>query len=129
MLVSTAEIHFDHIPNCTNIVALLRTLAQGTVDARNPKPLVLSTTGCKGNRVRPRIHGTLGLKPHKEDSPLNAPSALACRAHDAIHIFDNVYIIAPGLLRLTNFYGRFSSLYARGAGRSLGHPHSHSRAS
>lgn len=112
VLVSTTEMPFDYVPHYTNVVSLLRTLAQQTMDAGNPKPLVLFTTGCKDYGVGPHIHGTPGLAPHTEDSPLNAPPALAGRAQNAIHIFDHADVMAPVLLRPTNVYGRSSSFYA-----------------
>lgn len=112
VLVSTTEMPFDYVPHYTNIVSLLRTVAQRTIDAGNPKPLVLFTSGCKDYGVGPHVHGTPGLRPHTEDSPLNAPAALAGRAHNAIRILDNGDVMAPVLLRPTNVYGRSSSFYA-----------------
>ncbi|KAK4113117.1 NAD dependent epimerase/dehydratase [Canariomyces notabilis] len=114
VLVSTTEMPFDYVPHYNNTVSLLRTLAQRTLDAGGPKPLVLFTSGCKDYGMgENHVHGTPGLAPHTEASPLNAPASLADRAHNAVRILsDHGDVMAPVLLRPTNVYGRSSSFYA-----------------
>ncbi|ROT42388.1 NAD dependent epimerase/dehydratase [Sodiomyces alkalinus F11] len=111
-IVSTTEVTFNYLPHYTNLVTLVRTLAQPTVSSGAPKPLLLFTSGCKDYGVGPHIHGAPDLVPHTEESPRNPPPPLAGRAENAARIFDHEDLLAPVLLRPTNVYGRSSSFYA-----------------
>ncbi|KAM0330631.1 hypothetical protein ACHAQA_003581 [Verticillium albo-atrum] len=111
-IVSTTEVITDYIPHYENIVALLRRLSRATIAAGGPKPTVIFTSGCKDYGVGPHIHGTPGLSPHTEESPINPPALALNRAKYAAKIFEHADVLAPVLVRPTNVYGRTSSYYS-----------------
>ncbi|KAL4776649.1 hypothetical protein BDW60DRAFT_87178 [Aspergillus nidulans var. acristatus] len=109
-IVSTTENLDDYITHHKNTIHLLRTLSLAS-GRHGVRPLVIGSSGCKDYGIGPHYHGDRDLKPHTEESPLNAPDLVSNRAKISLEIFNNSDAFAPVLVRPTNVYGRSASYY------------------
>lgn len=111
VLVSTTEQIIDYFPHFNDVVKLLRTLAQKSLEKKGKKPLVLFTSGCKDYGPSPYLSTSPNLSPHTENSPLNPPTWAIDRAHGSLQIFNHTDVFDAAILRPTNVYGRKGSYY------------------
>ncbi|KAK7735568.1 hypothetical protein SLS53_007481 [Cytospora paraplurivora] len=109
-IVSTTEDHSDYTRHYSNIISLLRTLANSST-SNGVKPLVIFTSGCKDYGAGPHYADNPNLHPHTEESPLNPPAFARLRAEYSQKIFEHKDAFTPVLVRPTNVHGRSSSYY------------------
>ncbi|KAI1078966.1 NAD(P)-binding protein [Whalleya microplaca] len=111
---------FDVIVSCTEqfpfgvhyegILAVLQNLAESS-NRQGVKPLVLFSSGCKDYGTTD-VHGSAGLAPHTEESPLHPPQLVQERASFSLKIFEHADLFDAALLRPTPLFGYSSSYYA-----------------
>ena len=109
VIVSLTEQMMDYVPHFNNTIDLFRVLST-VAHSQGVRPLVLYTSGCKDYGMT-GLHGSEGLTPHTEESPLNPPPMLASRSTHAVKIFDHSDLFDAVLLRPTTIYGYSSSFY------------------
>ena len=109
VIVSCTEQILDYVPHYNDTVALLRNIAKSSND-QGTRPLVIFTSGCKDYGTT-GLHGSEGLSPHTEESPLNPPQFAIDRAAHAIKIFNHTDLFDAVVVRPTIVYGRSSSFY------------------
>ncbi|KAI1371854.1 NAD(P)-binding protein [Hypoxylon crocopeplum] len=95
--------HFDAT------VTLLRKLAE-TSNKNDVRPLVLASSGCKDYGTT-GVHGSPGLAPHTEESPLQPLDVLRERTYGSLKIFEHTDLFDAALIRPTPVYGYDSSYY------------------
>ncbi|KAM6535752.1 hypothetical protein FALCPG4_005293 [Fusarium falciforme] len=111
---------FDVIVSCTEkipgyaahfeeVVTCVRALAKES-NQNGIRPLVLWSSGCKDYGTT-GLHGSPGLAPHVENSPLNAPEILKERTTNCLKIFDDVDLFDAAVIRPTSVFGYSSSYY------------------
>lgn len=114
------HLRFDVIVSCTEqvpgygahfkkAISFIRNIAKKSNEA-GKRPLVLWTSGCKDYGMT-GTHGSPGLEPHTETSPLNSPNLLRERTDNCPKIFDHADLFDAVLLRPTSVYGLSSSYY------------------
>ncbi|KAI1452012.1 NAD(P)-binding protein [Annulohypoxylon moriforme] len=91
------------------LVSLLRKLAS-TSNQNGVRPFVITTSGCKDYGVTD-IHGSSGLAPHTEDSPLQPVGIIHERAFNSLDIFTHADLFDAVLVRPTPVFGYGSSYY------------------
>lgn len=109
VIVSTTEQIMDYVPHYNDSINLLRAVAIAS-NRNGVRPLVMFTSGCKDYGMT-GLHGSEGLEPHTEESPLNPPPFAVDRAFNAIKIHDHMDLFDGVLLRPTTLYGLSSSFY------------------
>ncbi|KAI0105848.1 NAD(P)-binding protein [Daldinia grandis] len=90
-------------------IFLIRKLAK-TSNANGVRPLVLASSGCKDYGTT-GVHGSPGLAPHTEASPLQPMDVIRERAFGCLKIFQHGDLFDAALLRPTPVYGYDSSYY------------------
>ncbi|KAI2782528.1 NAD(P)-binding protein [Daldinia loculata] len=90
-------------------ISLIRKLA-ATSNAHGTRPLVLASSGCKDYGTT-GTHGSPGLAPHTEASPLQPMDIIKERAFGCPKIFEQKDLFDAALLRPTPVYGYDSSYY------------------
>ncbi|KAI1383932.1 NAD(P)-binding protein [Hypoxylon trugodes] len=104
------------------LISQLRKLAE-TSNRNGVRPLVLFTSGCKDYGIM-GVHGSPGLAPHTEESPLQPIKILIERAESSVRIFEHKGLFDAAVIRPTPVFGYDSSYYglafelATEAGRS-----------
>ncbi|KAI2463126.1 NAD(P)-binding protein [Annulohypoxylon bovei var. microspora] len=91
------------------LLGLLRKLASTSNEA-GVRPLVIATSGCKDYGMT-GVHGSPGLAPHTEASPLQPVDILRERAYSSLEIFAQADLFDAALVRPTPVYGYDSSYY------------------
>ncbi|KAI2605583.1 NAD(P)-binding protein [Hypoxylon sp. NC1633] len=91
------------------VITLLRKLAE-TSNQNGVRPLVLTSSGCKDYGTT-GFHGSLGLAPHTEDSPLHPKLMLQERTYRTLDIFEHADLFDATLIRPTPVFGYDSSYY------------------
>ncbi|KAI1089415.1 NAD(P)-binding protein [Rostrohypoxylon terebratum] len=91
------------------LVALFRELAS-TSDQNGVRPLVIASSGCKDYGVT-GVHGSPGLSPHTEESPLQPVDFVRERALHSLKIFTHTDLFDATLVRPTPLFGYDSSYY------------------
>ncbi|KAK5998535.1 hypothetical protein PT974_00915 [Cladobotryum mycophilum] len=111
VIVSTTEQVPGYLAHFKEILGLVRAVA-ATSKENGVKPLVLWTSGCKDYGMMHMGHGSPGLAPHTEESPLNAPPPiLRERTENCVKIFNYKDEFDAVVLRPTTVYGYSSSYY------------------
>ncbi|KAF4451761.1 hypothetical protein F53441_5295 [Fusarium austroafricanum] len=111
---------FDTIVSCTEkipgyaahfeeVMACIKRLAERS-SQDGVRPLVLWSSGCKDYGMT-ALHGTPGLVPHVEDSPMNGPELLKERTTSSVKVFDYVDLFDAAVIRPTCVFGYSSSYY------------------
>ncbi|KAM5347168.1 hypothetical protein ACJ41O_010173 [Fusarium nematophilum] len=111
---------FDIIVSCTEkipgyaahfeeVISCVRTLAEKS-NQNGVRPLVLWSSGCKDYGTT-NVHGTPGLAPHTETSPLDGPEVLRERTTNCLRVFDEESLFNAAIIRPTNVFGYSSSYY------------------
>ncbi|OTB19135.1 hypothetical protein K445DRAFT_314006 [Daldinia sp. EC12] len=98
-------VHYDAV------LSLIRSLA-ATSNANGVRPLVLVSSGCK-DYGSTGVHGSAGLAPHTETSPLQPLEPIKERAFESLKIFEHTELFDAALLRPTPVYGYDSSYYGQ----------------
>lgn len=109
VIVSVTEDLANYVPHFQDVMNLIRTLATTSSQA-GKRPLVLFTSGCKDYGMT-GLHGSAGLAPHTEDSPINVPPMLRARAENAPSVFEYVDLFDGVVLRPTTIFGLGGSYY------------------
>ncbi|KAI0895643.1 NAD(P)-binding protein [Annulohypoxylon nitens] len=91
------------------LVVLFRELAS-TSNQNGVRPLVIASSGCKDYGVT-GVHGSPGLLPHTEESPLQPVDIVRERALDSLKIFTHTDLFDATLVRPTPVFGYDSSYY------------------
>ncbi|KAI0882371.1 NAD(P)-binding protein [Annulohypoxylon maeteangense] len=91
------------------LLSLFRKLA-ATSNQNGVRPLVITTSGCKDYGVT-GVHGSPGLAPHTEDSPLQPVDIIRERALKSLDIFVHEDLFDAVLVRPTPLFGYDSSYY------------------
>ncbi|KAI0829551.1 NAD(P)-binding protein [Hypoxylon sp. FL0890] len=91
------------------LVVFLRELAE-TSNSNGVRPLVLMSSGCKDYGMT-GTHGSPGLAPHTEESPLQPMKLLAERTFSSLKIFEHTDAFDAAVLRPTPVFGYESSYY------------------
>ncbi|KXJ97064.1 hypothetical protein Micbo1qcDRAFT_5144 [Microdochium bolleyi] len=99
----------DYASHYHGVIRFFRAIA-ALSNANGVKPLVLWSSGCKDYGAGD-LHGTPGLKPHTEDSPIVTEGFLAPRTSHSMRVFEHSDMFDATLLRPTNVYGYSSSFY------------------
>ncbi|KAH7264683.1 uncharacterized protein BKA55DRAFT_590197 [Fusarium redolens] len=111
---------FDTIVSCTEkipgyaahfeeVMAFVRKLAERS-NENGVRPLVLWSSGCKDYGMT-GLHGTPGLAPHTEESPLNGPEMLKERTTNSAKVFDYTDLFDAAVIRPTCVFGYSNSYY------------------
>jgi nucleoside-diphosphate-sugar epimerase len=109
VIVSNTEDRNNPAPHFEKVRAMMDEVAQRSQRA-GVRPLVMFTSGCKDYGKMNLQHGDPGLKPHTEDSPLNAPTALVPRMNFGLSLLeDSPPDFDATVLRPTIVYGHTSS--------------------
>ncbi|KAF5583774.1 uncharacterized protein FSUBG_13029 [Fusarium subglutinans] len=95
--------HFEEVMNC------VKRLAEKS-NENGVRPLVLWSSGCK-DYGKTGLHGTPGLAPHTEESPLNAPGILKERTTNSARVFDFTALFDAAVIRPTCVFGYSNSYY------------------
>nr|RBQ82982.1 hypothetical protein FVER53263_02567 [Fusarium verticillioides] len=95
--------HFEEVMDC------VKRLAQKS-NENGVRPLVLWSSGCKDYGMT-GLHGTPGLAPHTEESPLNAPEILKERTTNSARVFDFTELFDAVVIRPTCVFGYSNSYY------------------
>ncbi|KAI1803026.1 NAD(P)-binding protein [Daldinia bambusicola] len=110
---------FPFAPHFAAVLSLVRKLAASPVAnsgggrrrRRRVRPLlVLVTSGCKDYGAT-GVHGSDGLAPHVETSPLEPLDLIRDRAFESLRIFEHADEFDAAILRPTPVYGYDSSYY------------------
>ncbi|KAF4469515.1 hypothetical protein FALBO_3606 [Fusarium albosuccineum] len=111
---------FDAIISCTEklpgyaahfeeVISCVKALAEKS-NQNGIRPLVLWSSGCKDYGTTD-VHGTPGLAPHVEESPLNGPEVLKERTTSSAKVFDYGNLFDAAVIRPTCVFGYSSSYY------------------
>ncbi|KAI0377610.1 NAD(P)-binding protein [Hypomontagnella monticulosa] len=96
-------VHFEAV------TFLLRKLAE-TSNNYGVRPLVLASSGCKDYGIT-GLHGSAGLAPHTENSPLRPMDLLSERCFNSLRIFEHTDLFDAAVIRPTPVFGYDSSYY------------------
>ncbi|KAJ5139687.1 hypothetical protein N7448_003095 [Penicillium atrosanguineum] len=110
VIVSVTEDLNNYLPHFEDTMNLIRTLSV-TSNQEGTRPLVLFTSGCKDYGMSSSLHGSPGLEPHTEESPIKAPEMLRPRAENAPKVFEYPELFDGAVLRPTTIYGLSGSYY------------------
>lgn len=111
---------FDTIVSCTEkipgyaahfgeVIACVKRLAEKS-NENGVRPLVLWSSGCK-DYGKTGLHGTPGLVPHTEASPLNVPEILKERTTNTAKVFNYTELFDAAVIRPTCVFGYSNSYY------------------
>ncbi|KAF5621497.1 hypothetical protein F52700_10917 [Fusarium sp. NRRL 52700] len=95
--------HFEEVMDC------VKRLADKSHE-NGVRPLVLWSSGCKDYGMT-GLHGTPGLAPHTEKSPLKAPEVLKERTANAARVLDFPELFDAAVIRPTCVFGYSNSYY------------------
>ncbi|KAI2604355.1 NAD(P)-binding protein [Hypoxylon fragiforme] len=85
------------------LVAIFRELAE-TSNRNGVGPLVLFSSGCKDYGTT-GVHGSPGLAPHTEESPLRPAAFVQERTYSSLKIFEHADLFDAALIRPTPLFG------------------------
>ncbi|KAI1465361.1 NAD(P)-binding protein [Daldinia caldariorum] len=111
VIVSCTQ-QFPFAPHFAATLSLVRKLAATSVanSGGRRRPLVLVTSGCKDYGAT-GVHGSAGLAPHVETSPLAPLDIIRDRALESLRVFEHGDLFDAAVLRPTPVYGYDSSYY------------------
>ncbi|KAI1771236.1 NAD(P)-binding protein [Hypoxylon cercidicola] len=103
----TEQIPFgDHFDAVLGFIQKLATIS----NQNGVRPLVLASSGCKDYGTT-AVHGTPGLAPHTEESPLKPMEILQDRTYRSLSLFEHDKLFDAVVLRPTPLFGYDSSYY------------------
>ncbi|KAI2616165.1 NAD(P)-binding protein [Hypomontagnella submonticulosa] len=108
VVVSCTE-QFPFAAHYEAIAILIRKLAEIS-NKHGVRPLVLASSGCKDYGTT-GLHGSPGLAPHTEDSPLHPMDLLSERCFSSLRIFEHKDLFDAAVIRPTPVFGYDSSYY------------------
>ncbi|KAI0505804.1 hypothetical protein F5B22DRAFT_492054 [Xylaria bambusicola] len=120
LLSETTTRPFDVVASCTeqlpfdehfaHLLSLFAKVARHARSCNAAKPLVLMSSGCKDYGETGR-HGTAGLAPHTEESPLQPEDMLKTRTFCTLGVFEHSDLFDAAVIRPTAVYGYGGSYY------------------
>lgn len=111
IIVGTTEQHPDYQPHHEDNVVLFRQLAETSMKA-GVKPLLIFTSGCK-DYGHTGLHGSAGLAPHTEKTPLDPPPFMVQRTQASETVLrENQDVLDAVSTRPTPLWGNSGSFYA-----------------
>ncbi|KAI4867694.1 NAD(P)-binding protein [Hypoxylon rubiginosum] len=103
----TEQIPFgEHFEGVASFIQKLST----TSNQNGVRPLVIASSGCKDYGTT-GVHGTPGLAPHTEESPLQPMEILHDRTYRSLTLFEHDSLFDAVVLRPTPLFGYDSSYY------------------
>ncbi|XXH02943.1 putative serine/threonine-protein kinase iks1 [Hypoxylon texense] len=96
----------EHFEGIASFIQKLST----TSNQNGVRPLVLASSGCKDYGTT-GVHGSPGLAPHTEDSPLQPMEILYGRTYGSLTLFEHSSLFDAVVLRPTPLFGYDSSYY------------------
>ncbi|KAI1413092.1 NAD(P)-binding protein [Hypoxylon sp. FL1857] len=95
--------------HCEALLVSLQKLAE-TSNRNGVRPLVLMSSGCKDYGTT-GLHGSPGLAPHTEESPLKPMAILVERTFGTLKVLEHTDVFDAAVLRPTPVFGYDSSYY------------------
>ncbi|CAM4225132.1 NAD-dependent epimerase/dehydratase family protein [Bordetella muralis] len=109
VIVSNTEDRSNPVTHFEKVRAMIGEVTRRSQSA-GVRPLVMFTSGCKDYGKMSLKNGDPGLKPHTEDSPMNAPAPLVPRMNCGLWLLESSHAgFDATVLRPTIVYGHTSS--------------------